>query len=130
MRLLLRIKRNQTLQLAEVTVNMALLRKNKQKCPYIVGIDFSGNSERLNSDLNRFEQLLKRARAGGLMITVHFAEHFDDDEATRVLAFRPNRVGHAFCLPESLYTKMLERGIPIEYVCYLECVHDGKKPPR
>lgn len=51
-RLLLSINRNQSLLLAEDTVDMALERKNKQNCPFIVGIDLSGNSERPESEFS------------------------------------------------------------------------------
>ncbi|KAG2863828.1 hypothetical protein PC113_g5100 [Phytophthora cactorum] len=121
-RLLLSINRNQPLLLAEDTVDMATKRKNEQNCPFIVGIDLSGNSESPNSEFYRFEHVLERARAGGLKIAVHFAEHFDDDESTRILNFRPDRLGHACCLPEPLYTKMLALRIPIE-VCLTSNVH-------
>ncbi|CEG50099.1 adenosine deaminase-like [Plasmopara halstedii] len=121
-RLLLSINRNQSLELAENTVSMALKRKNEQKCPFIVGIDFSGNSERPESEFYRFEKVLERARAGGLKIAVHFAEHFDVEESNRILSFRPDRLGHACCLSEPLYAKMLALRIPIE-VCLTSNAH-------
>ncbi|EEY66073.1 adenosine deaminase-like protein, putative [Phytophthora infestans T30-4] len=121
-RLLLSINRNQPLQLAEDTVDMAIKRKSEQHCPFIVGIDLSGNSERPDSEFYRFENVLERARAGGLKLAVHFAEHFDDDESTRILDFRPDRLGHACCLPEPLYAKMLELRIPVE-ICLTSNVH-------
>ncbi|GMF11617.1 unnamed protein product [Phytophthora lilii] len=121
-RLLLSINRNQPLHLAEDTVDMALERKNKRNCPFIVGIDLSGNSEHPDSEFFRFEHVLKRARAGGLKLALHFAEHFDDDESNRILDFRPDRLGHACCLPEPLYTKMLALRIPVE-VCLTSNVH-------
>ncbi|RLN51417.1 hypothetical protein BBJ29_000651 [Phytophthora kernoviae] len=113
-RLLLSINRNQPVSTAEETVNMALERRNQQNCPFIVGIDLSGNSERPNSEFYRFEQVLERARKGGLKLAVHFAEHFDDEEAMRILQFRPDRLGHACCLPETLYAKMVAMRIPVE----------------
>ncbi|OWZ24185.1 Adenosine deaminase [Phytophthora megakarya] len=121
-RLLLSINRNQSLYLAEDTVDMALERKNEHNCPFIVGIDLSGNSERLNCEFYRFEHVLQRARAGGLKLAVHFAEHFDDDESARILTFRPDRLGHACCLPESLYAHMVALRIPVE-VCLTSNVH-------
>ncbi|KAE9350438.1 hypothetical protein PF008_g6433 [Phytophthora fragariae] len=121
-RLLLSINRNQPLHLAEDTVNMALERRNKQNCPFIVGIDLSGNSERPESEFFRFEHVLERARAGGLKLAVHFAEHFDDDESARILNFRPDRLGHACCLPEPLYIKMVALWIPVE-ICLTSNVH-------
>ncbi|KAF4321104.1 hypothetical protein JM18_004890 [Phytophthora kernoviae] len=113
-RLLLSINRNQPVSTAEETVNMALERRNQQNCPFIVGIDLSGNSERPNSEFYRFEQVLERARKGGLKLAVHFAEHFDEEEAMRILRFRPDRLGHACCLPETLYAKMVAMRIPVE----------------
>ncbi|KAG7384571.1 hypothetical protein PHYPSEUDO_002471 [Phytophthora pseudosyringae] len=121
-RLLLSINRNQPLHLAEDTVAMALERKHERKCPFIVGIDLSGNSERPDCEFYRFEQVLERARAGGLKLAVHFAEHFDDQESARILNFGPDRLGHACCLPEPLYAKMLALRIPVE-VCLTSNVH-------
>lgn len=121
-RLLLSINRNQPVELANETVSMALARKNQRNCPFIVGIDLSGNSERPDSEFYRFEHELERARNGGLKLAVHFAEHFDDDEASRILRFRPHRLGHACCLPEPLYAKMVAMRIPIE-VCLTSNVH-------
>ncbi|KAI9907247.1 hypothetical protein PsorP6_004020 [Peronosclerospora sorghi] len=121
-RLLLSINRNQPVDLAEDTVNIALERKSQKNCPYIVGIDFSGNAERPNSEFYRFEHALMRARDGGLKLAVHFAEHFDDDESNRILKFRPDRLGHAYCLSEALYAKTLALRIPIE-ICLTSNVH-------
>lgn len=119
-RLLLSINRNQSLEIAEETVKLAL--EWKQKSPYIVGIDLSGHSERPNSEFHLFEHLLDDARMGGLKLALHFAEHFDDDESDRILNFRPDRLGHACCLPENLYQKMIGLRIPIE-VCLTSNVH-------
>ncbi|KAL4125077.1 hypothetical protein KRP22_010610 [Phytophthora ramorum] len=121
-RLLLSINRNQPLYLAENTVDMALKRKSEHNCPFIVGIDLSGNSERPGSEFYRFERVLEHARTGGLKLAVHFAEHFDDDESARILNFRPDRLGHACCLPEPLYAKMVAQRIPVE-VCLTSNVH-------
>ncbi|CAI5744660.1 unnamed protein product [Peronospora destructor] len=121
-RLLLSINRNQSLHLAQDTVSMALERKHKQNCLLIVGIDLSGNSERPNSEFKRFEKVLERARAGGLKLAVHFAEHFDDDEAIRILDFQPDRLGHACCVPEPIYAKMLLLRLPVE-ICLTSNVH-------
>ncbi|CAI5704770.1 unnamed protein product [Peronospora effusa] len=95
---------------------------NIENCRLIVGIDLSGNSERPNSEFKRFENVLERARAGGLKLTVHFAEHFDDDETNRILDFQPDRLGHACCVPEPLYAKMLLLQIPVE-ICLTSNVH-------
>ncbi|CAI5741384.1 unnamed protein product [Hyaloperonospora brassicae] len=121
-RLLLSINRNQSLEVAQETVDIALELKNKQKCPYIVGIDFSGNAERPESEFHRFAHVLRRARDGGLKLAVHFAEHFDEDESSRILDFRPDRLGHACCLSEPLYAKMLALRIPVE-VCLTSNAH-------
>uniref|UniRef100_K3WPU6 Adenosine deaminase domain-containing protein n=1 Tax=Globisporangium ultimum (strain ATCC 200006 / CBS 805.95 / DAOM BR144) TaxID=431595 RepID=K3WPU6_GLOUD len=119
-RLLLSINRNQPLEIAKETVNMAL--EWKQKSPYIVGIDLSGHSERPNSEFHLFENTLDDARAGGLKLALHFAEHFDDDESDRILTFRPDRLGHACCLPDNLYQRMISLRIPIE-MCLTSNVH-------
>lgn len=119
-RLLLSVNRNQPLAIAEETVKLAL--EWKRKSPFIVGIDLSGHSERPNSEFHLFEHILAKARAGGLKLALHFAEHYDDDESDRILNFRPDRLGHACCLPESLYQKMISLRIPIE-MCLTSNVH-------
>lgn len=119
-RLLLSINRNQPLDVAEETLRLAL--EWKRKSALVVGLDLSGHSERPNSEFHRFEHLLEQARADGLKLALHFAEHFDDDESERILTFRPDRLGHACCLSGALYRKMVALRIPIE-VCLTSNVH-------
>lgn len=121
-RLILSINRNQPVHVAEETVALACKWRFDKRCPYIVGIDLSGHSERSDSEFHRFEPVLERARAAGLKLTVHFAEHFDDAEAARILDFRPDRVGHACCLSDALYDRMVQLGVPVE-VCLTSNVH-------
>ncbi|KAJ0404164.1 hypothetical protein ATCC90586_008615 [Pythium insidiosum] len=119
-RLLLSINRNQPLEVAEETLQLAL--KWREKSPLIVGLDLSGHSERADSEFHRFEKVLGEARQHGLKLAVHFAEHFDDAEAERIMAFRPDRVGHACCLSDAHYSQLMESRIPIE-VCLTSNVH-------
>lgn len=119
-RLLLSINRNQPLAIAEETLALAL--EWKRKSPLVVGLDLSGHSELPNSEFHRFEHVLDAARAGGLKLALHFAEHFDDDESERILTFRPDRLGHACCLSDAQYDKMIALRIPIE-VCLTSNVH-------
>lgn len=42
-----------------------------------------------SSKFFRFEHVVERGRTDGLKLTVHFAEHYDDDDATRILNFQP-----------------------------------------
>lgn len=119
-RLLLSINRNQPLEVAEETLELAL--EWRRKSALVVGLDLSGHSERPNSEFHRFEHVLEQARASGLKLALHFAEHFDDDEAERILAFRPDRLGHACCLSDTHYAKMLALRLPIE-VCLTSNVH-------
>jgi adenosine deaminase len=115
-RLILSINRNQPVEVAEETVALAIDWKFRRGCRYVVGIDLSGHSERPESEFHRFEPVLERARTAGLKLTVHFAEHFDNAEAARILDFRPDRVGHACCLSEALYDRMVKQAMPVE-VC-------------
>ncbi|TYZ67443.1 hypothetical protein PybrP1_011001 [[Pythium] brassicae (nom. inval.)] len=119
-RLLLSINRNQPLAVAEETLRLAL--EWRRKSALVVGLDLSGHSERPNSEFHRFEHLLEQARAGGLKLALHFAEHFDDDESERMLTFRPDRLGHGCCLSDAQYRKMVGLRIPIE-VCLSSNVH-------
>lgn len=119
-RLILSINRNQPITMAEETVDLAI--EWQKKCPYIVGIDLSGHSERENAEFHLFEAVLARARTAGLKLAVHFAEHHDEAEADHILNFRPDRLGHACCLSKQLYAKMVDLRIPIE-ICLTSNVH-------
>lgn len=119
-RLLLSINRNQSLALAEDTVQMAI--EWKIRSPLIVGIDLSGHSELPNSEFHRFENVLILARNHGLKLAVHFAEHFDDAEAERIMSFLPDRVGHACCLSDTHYEQLMTLRLPIE-VCLTSNTH-------
>lgn len=75
------------------------------------------------------------ARRGGLKVTVHCGEVPDDAELLEVIAFRPERLGHAVVLGEEVRQALLALAppIPIE-VCptsnllTLALSHHGEHP--
>jgi adenosine deaminase len=119
-RLLLSINRNQSIEIAKETVDLAL--EWKRKSPFVVGLDLSGHPELPDAKFHLFESILEKARQGGLKLAVHFAEHHDEEEADRVLNFHPDRLGHACCLSPGLYKRMIDLEYPIE-VCLTSNVY-------
>lgn len=101
-RLLLSIDRTQSLEAALATVTLAIRLRDQaaaaKATQYIVGIDFSGNPTR--GDFATFAAAFHVAREAGLACAVHVAEQRTDVETDAILAFRPERLGHALCLHE------------------------------
>jgi len=81
----------------------------------VVGLDLSGDPTK--GSFNHFVPILKRARQMNLGITVHCGEVVDDAEVAEILAFRPERLGHALQLPHAIRRTLTEptaASIPIE----------------
>lgn len=120
-RLLVSIDRRTTAAAAERSVQLA--------CDYrslgVVGIDFGGDPQA--GSFETFRTPLEYARRQGLKITLHMAEHRNDEEARAMLEFGPDRVGHAICLPAELRAELMARRIPVE-VCLTSNVRAGSVP--
>ena len=124
-RLLISIDRGRTVKEADENVKIAI---DLHQCnnPYIVGIDLGGNP--LQNDFRDFEGALSKARRAGLKVTLHCgeiacAECSNDqnllhvkalEEATAVIAFHPDRLGHALLLPRCLRPALSSSQIPVE----------------
>ena len=117
-RLLLSINRAQSVAAAEATVDLACERRRRVECGddggshFVVGVDLSGNPT--VGDFAAFAPALRRARACGLKITVHCAEVVKPEEVRAIVAFAPDRLGHALHLPRDVVAALLEARIPIE----------------
>lgn len=114
-RVLLSINRTGSLAEAEATVAMAARLRQELSGSggsYIVGIDFSGNPTK--ASFADFLSIFEAARAAGLRTAVHVGEvdHAADTES--VLAFRPDRLGHALVLGERVTAALRAQPIPIE----------------
>lgn len=122
-RLLVSIDRGSTIADAQTTIEAVeqilarkILARNTDTC--IVGFDFSGNPH-VNS-FEMFRPIMEHARRVGRRVTVHAAEvkeslHLHDDETdmAAVLAFIPDRLGHALHLRE---THLLQVFAPAMYI--------------
>jgi adenosine deaminase len=132
------IDRSQSLEEATDTVHIAIDMFQRQQSrpsnlsPSIVGIDLGGNPTK--NDFRTFQTLFQKARQAGLKVTIHCGEipcAEDDnskherrvateskrkarDEAVAILAFRPDRLGHALLLPSSLQKVLEDTKIPVE----------------
>lgn len=111
-RLLLSINRSQSASIAEDTVGLALELAARDSNVYIVGVELSGNP--FSSSFDVFEPALRKAREGGLKVSVHAAEVDNERETTDMLAFKPDRLGHALFLEPQHIRNVLDSGIPIE----------------
>jgi adenosine deaminase len=88
----------------------------------LVGVDLGGNPSK--NDFRDFLPAFELARHAGLSTTIHCGEvSYKDagdskisviDEIEAILAFRPNRLGHALLLPPSLDARLRALGIPVE----------------
>ncbi|KAH7293814.1 hypothetical protein KP509_28G043800 [Ceratopteris richardii] len=120
-RLLLSIDRRESTEAAMETVQLAL---DMQKFG-IVGIDLSGNPR--VGEWKTFMPALKLAREQGLPITLHCGEVPNTSEVQNMLAFQPERIGHACCLEEPEWAALLQSSIPVE-VCLTSNVRTETVP--
>ena len=109
--LLLSIDRSAEIEDAEDTLELAV----KARCAGfpVSGLDFSGNP--YNRSFHEFAHVFQKARAVyGFPISLHFAETPNIQDSVDILAFGPDRVGHAAVLNESLYDQLVAQRIPVE----------------
>lgn len=116
--LILAIDRGMSAEEAMEIVDMALdprLRDARETAPRIVGIDLCGNPTK--GDIQKFTPAFRKAKEGGLGITVHFAEvpaSSSDAELRTLLGWQPDRLGHAIHVPQDLKDVIRERKIGLE----------------
>lgn len=113
-RLLLSVDRAAPTRRADETVELALALRGERDDArrLLVGIDLSGNPSK--GRFADFVPALSRARKAGLPISVHCAEIEDEGEMAEVLAFRPDRLGHALFLSAAHVAALRANPIPIE----------------
>ena len=124
-RLLISIDRSGTVDQAMENVQLAIEMSRSTK--YIVGVELGGNP--LRNSFTMFEPIFVIARKAGLAISIHCGEipmSEDDDtktnsnehvayqEAVSIIQFRPERLGHALLLSDSLIDKLIKDPIHIE----------------
>lgn len=107
--ILLSLKRNSNIELAQLTVDLALQYKNDG----VVGIDISDNS--LQGDINTILPVLVNGKEQGLSFVIHMGESpLEKDQILLLENLEPVRIGHGVHLkPESLEW-IKSRKIPIE----------------
>lgn len=114
-RLLLSIDRTASAERAMETVRLAERLRKEERAgahKYIVGVDFSGNPTK--GTFATFVPAFDAARAAGLGIAVHAAEVPNPSDNASILAFRPDRLGHALLLTEADVASLTASPIPIE----------------
>ncbi|CAM9185579.1 unnamed protein product, partial [Pylaiella littoralis] len=132
-RLLLGVDRGKSTEEAMEVAKLAReLRSSEEWKLFVLGVDFSGNPTKDHSKLSG--PAFELARSSGLKVTVHCGEVSDDADVLSVIAFRPERVGHAVVLGEEVRQALLSSPqIPIE-VCptsnllTLALSHHGEHP--
>lgn len=91
-----------TLRLTEHILNSA----PKEIRSLIVGVELSGNP--LRGQWKDFQAVFEDARKRlGLLVTLHFAEVFNDEEALSMLQFNPDRIGHAVQMSPVVTSRLL-----------------------
>jgi adenosine deaminase len=80
-----------------------------------VGLDWCGNPEK--GSFHHFQEAFQRGRDAGLKCTIHFGEISEPQNARNIVAFRPERVGHATVLEEDVIQALHSNPIPIE-ICF------------
>jgi adenosine deaminase len=125
-RLLISVDRSGTFDQAMENIQLAIEMSRSSEKKIIVGVELGGNPTRNNFRL--FEPAFDIARKAGLPISIHCGEvpmaenELETDqalvkayqEAVSVLQFKPDRLGHALLLSNSLMEKLFEHPIPIE----------------
>ncbi|CAN0009402.1 unnamed protein product [Scytosiphon promiscuus] len=133
-RLLLSVDRSKSKEEAMNVARLALeLQADDAWRPYVLGMDFSGNPTK--GSFEDFRPAFDLARRNGLKVTVHCGEVANDEEFLAVIAFRPERLGHAVVLGEEVRRELLSLvpRIPIE-ICpssnllTLALSHHGQHP--
>lgn len=121
-RVLLSVSRDAPLAAAYDT--LALARELLMASPpcrahgLLAGIELSGNPARGSWRLG-FQDFFARAReefGERLRVSLHCAELRNDEETQSMLDFEPHRVGHAVCMSEANFERLMQLGIPVE-VC-------------
>jgi adenosine deaminase len=124
-RLLISIDRSGTIEQAMENVQLAI--EMSQSSKYIVGVELGGNPTRNNFTM--FVPVFATARKAGLPISIHCGEvpMAEDDETTKnhnehvayqeamsIIQFKPERLGHALLLSNSLMEQLMKDPIHIE----------------
>jgi adenosine deaminase len=99
---------------AEEVVDLAL--KLRSDGLDVVGVDLGGDPNK-PIDISKFRNAFRRAKAGGLGITIHFAEvpaSSSREELEEILSWQPDRLGHVVHVPEDLRYEIINKGIHVE----------------
>jgi len=120
-RLLISVDRSGTLDQALENISLAVELFQSGNL-YVVGVELGGNPTR--NDFCLFEPAFKIARDAGLRVAIHCGEvscateNSNQDpsynENMAILDFRPDRLGHALLLPDTIMEKLLNDPIPVE----------------
>ena len=112
-RLIVSVDRKEGADQALATVQLAA--ELAAETPLVVGVDLSGDPA--VGEWSTWEPALQLARAKGLPVTLHFAElPGRAAEGRSMLAFAPERLGHAVRVDPALERELLATRIPVE-VC-------------
>lgn len=114
---------------ADRIVDLALRSKTAGRP--VVGIDLAGDPT-APTDLASFRPSFRKAKEGGLGLTVHFAELPSKtlgEEMREMLNWNPDRLGHVIHVPLHVKEEIVKRGIGVE-LCLTCNVLAGMLPPR
>ncbi|KAG1470136.1 hypothetical protein G6F56_002856 [Rhizopus delemar] len=108
-RLIVSADRRNTLEEAEEVIDLAVAFRSKG----VVGIDLCGDVKQ--GSFENLKPAFDRAKFLEFPVTLHFNEVIENlPEGPAMLAFRPNRLGHATILDEYCRKTIYENHVPIE----------------
>lgn len=109
--LILSIDRSNSAAEAMQVVDLAL----RFRARGVVGVDLCGDPTR--GDVGLFREAFARAKAGGLGVTLHFAEvaaSGSDAELGVLLGYGPERIGHVIHVSEGVRREIVRRRVGLE----------------
>ena len=110
-KLILSVDRRDTPEQANSTVDIAVRLRHRA----VVGVDLCGNPSRLH--IQDLLPALRRAKAEGLGLTVHFAEieaSSTDEELEALLDLNPDRLGHVIHVKDEFKQRIVRENIGVE----------------
>nr|POE99138.1 adenosine deaminase-like protein [Quercus suber] len=111
---ILSIDRKMPLDEAMDVVDLAL--EHKQRSGKVVGVDLCGNPLN-NHNIAVLTPAFRKAKLGGLKITLHFAEvpqSATQSELETLLSWQPDRLGHVIHVPRDFQHTIVDRKLGVE----------------
>lgn len=112
-RLLISVARHGKPEAGLENVEIAIEHVSTDPEPVICGVELGGPATA--GDWATFEPIFRRAREAGLRVALHCGEDVHkQEEWSRMMDFRPDRLGHCVYLDSTNFGRLLELKVPVE----------------